>query len=191
MSNLSLSANAVCTKSFELDLEQHLKDRYLDLDLHSPVLDQDNGLATFYLWTLSGKLAGYQQYRPLGTKDKNNDPREGKYYTYKTKPHSVTAFGMESLNLKPKVLFLTEGLFDAARLTYLGYPALATLSNDPGKDFRSWLWTLNRKVVAVCDNDSAGRKLAKYGSVAVFTEDKDLGDSSPEYVNWLLQTYGD
>lgn len=191
MSNLSPSLNVVSTKSSEFNLEDHLKSRYLDLDLHRPVLDRDNNMATFYLWTLSGKLVGYQQYRPLGTKEKNNDPKEGRYYTYRSKPLSVTAFGMESLYLKPKVLFLTEGLFDAARLTEMGYPALATLSNDPGKDFRSWLWTLNRKVVAVCDNDSAGRKLAKYGNVAVFTEDKDLGDSSPEYVNWLLQTYGD
>ncbi len=191
MSNLSPSLNVVSTKSSEFNLEDHLKSRYLDLDLHRPVLDRDNNMATFYLWTLSGKLVGYQQYRPLGTKEKNNDPKEGRYYTYRSKPVSVSAFGMETLHLKPKVLFLTEGLFDAARLTSMGYPALATLSNDPGKDFRSWLWTLNRKVVAVCDNDPAGRKLAKYGNVSVFTQDKDLGDSSPEYVNWLLQTYGE
>jgi hypothetical protein len=41
----------------------------------------------------------------------------------------------------------------------------------------------------VCDNDVAGKRLAKFGDVAVFTEDHDLGDSSDEYVTRLLETY--
>ena len=48
---------------------------------------------------------------------------------------------------------------------------------------------LNRKVVAVCDNDVAGRKLAKFGHVAVFTEEKDLGESSDEFVTALLKKF--
>jgi hypothetical protein len=42
----------------------------------------------------------------------------------------------------------------------------------------------------VCDNDAAGRRLAKFGDVAVFTEDKDLGEADDEYVTRLLETYG-
>jgi hypothetical protein len=49
---------------------------------------------------------------------------------------------------------------------------------------------LNRKVVVVADNDVAGRKLAKFGDCCEFTTDKDLGDSSEEYVDNLLTTYG-
>lgn len=67
---------------------------------------------------------------------------------------------------------------------------MAALSNNPTKDFRNWLSFLNRKVVAVCDNDAAGKRLAKFGDVAVFTEDKDLGDADDEYVDWLLKEYG-
>lgn len=44
---------------------------------------------------------------------------------------------------------------------------------------------LHRPVI----DDVAGRKLAKYGDIVVFTEDKDLGDSSEEYVKNLIKEY--
>jgi DNA primase len=91
--------------------------------------------------------------------------------------------------LTPNVVFVCEGVFDAARLTAKGVSALAVLSNNTGKDLSNWLTMLNRKVVAVCDNDDAGRKLAKFGDVAVFCEDHDLGDSSDEFVNNLVARF--
>jgi hypothetical protein len=169
-------------------LTEHLKSRHLDLALHRPVLDETERVATFYLWNLSGALVGYQQYRSEGEKKPQNNPKEGKYFTYRTQP-TVAVWGVESLHLTPNVVFLTEGVFDAARLTERGYSALAALSNNPSQDLRNWLTFLNRKVVAVCDNDVAGKRLAKFGDVAVFTEDHDLGDSSDEYVTRLLETY--
>lgn len=93
------------------------------------------------------------------------------------------------MHLTPGVVFLTEGLFDAARLTELGYSALAALSNNPTRDFRNWLSLLNRPVVAVCDNDKAGRQLAKFGDYAEFTSEKDLGDSTTEEVLNLVNKY--
>ena len=171
-------------------LTQHLKGRHLDLALHRPVLDEEERVVTFYLWNLSGQLVGYQQYRPEGEKKPRNNPKEGKYFTHRSQP-TVAVWGVESLHLTPNVVFLTEGVFDAARLTELGYSALAALSNNPTQDLRNWLTCLNRKVVAVCDNDVAGRRLAKFGNVAVFTEDHDLGDSSSEYVKNLALEYGE
>lgn len=145
-------------------------------------------MATFYLWNLSGCLVGFQQYRPNGEKKKQNSARDGRYFTYRSQPtHAV--WGVESLHLSPNVVFLTEGVFDAARLTNLGYSALAVLSNNPSADLKNWLSMLNRHVVAVCDSDSAGRKLAKFGMTAVFTEEKDLGDSSDEYVQQLVARF--
>lgn len=170
-------------------LKDHLLSRHLDLELHRPALDDAEGVATFYLWNLSGQLVGYQQYRPTGEKKPQNNPKQGKYFTYRKQP-TLAVWGVESLHLSPNVVFLTEGVFDACRLTEKGYSALAVLSNNTGWDLKNWLSMLNRKVVAVCDNDDAGRKLAKFGDVAVFTTDKDLGDSTDEYVTELLRNYG-
>jgi len=169
-------------------LKEHLLSRHLDLALHRPMLDEAEGVATFYLYNLSGQLVGYQQYRPWAEKKPFNHPKLSKYYTYRKQP-TLAVWGVESLHLTPSVVFLTEGLFDAARLTSRGYSALAVLSNDPTPDLRNWLTSLNRRVVAVCDSDNAGKKLAKFGDVAVFTTDKDLGDSTDEYVTALLATY--
>ena len=171
-------------------LKAHLNSRHLDLDLHRPVLDEENQVATFYLWNLSGQLVGYQQYRPSGEKKPQNNPREGKYFTYSHQP-TLAGWGVETLHLTPNVVFLTEGVFDAARLTERGFSALAALSNNPTADLRNWLTCLDRRVVAVCDNDAAGRRLAKFGDLAVFTEDHDLGDSTEDYVSWLVSTYGE
>lgn len=55
-----------------------------------------------------------------------------------------------------------------------------------------WLWTVRkaRPVVAVCDNDAAGRKLAKCGHVAhVMDDGKDMGEASDEYVTNFLKDY--
>lgn len=167
---------------------QHLKNRHLNVELHRPMVDEVERVATFFLYNLSGALVGYQQYRPEGEKKPNNNPKEGKYFTYRKQP-THTVWGVESLHLSPNVVFVCEGLFDAARLTERGYSALAVLSNNPSPDLRNWLTMLNRKVVAVCDNDAAGRKLAKFGDVAVFCEDHDLGDSTDEYVNELVRRF--
>lgn len=170
-------------------LVDHLLSRHMDLDLHRPMLDEEAGVATFWLYTLTGQVSGYQQYRPSGLKGKAENLKDvSKYYTWYSKhlPVQPRVWGLESFNFTP-TLFLCEGLFDAARLTSRGVSALAALSNDPGKQFGYWVRTLNRKVVAVCDNDSAGRKLAKYGTDFVLCEDgKDLGEASEEFVDGLL-----
>lgn len=168
-------------------LVNHLRHRHLDLELHRPILDLENDVATFYLWNLSGGLTGYQQYRRFGEKKPQNNPREGKYFTFCHQP-TLAVWGVESLHLTPDVVFVTEGVFDAARLTERGFSAVAALSNNP-LGLRNWLTCLNRRVVAVCDDDAAGRSLAKFGDVAVFTEDHDLGDSTEEYVTWLTNRF--
>lgn len=170
------------------ELEAHLRERHLDVRLHRPMLS-DDGVATFYLWTTTGRLAGYQQYRPSADKKKNNDPKEGRYYTYRS-PGTMSLWGAESLYLSPSVVFLTEGVFDAARLTAKGYSALALLSNNFQPELHNYLRFLNRRVVAVCDNGDAGRKLSKFGHESVtVTEFKDLGEATDCYVDSLLFQY--
>lgn len=169
---------------------EHLVSRHLDMSLHHVWIAEELSCATLPLWNLSGKLLGYQRYRPGASKELNNDPREGRYFT-RLVNGNFTVWGLESWNLS-SVLFLTEGVFDAARLTEHGFSAVATLSNDVSPSLARWLWTVrkSRLVVAVCDNDSAGSKLAKYGHTAHFmTDSKDLGEASDTYVTDFLKEY--
>jgi 5S rRNA maturation endonuclease (ribonuclease M5) len=88
----------------------------------------------------------------------------------------VGVWGLESYYLSD-TLFITEGVFDAARISYFGYAAVATLSNDIGASTANWLSTVrsSRLVVAICDNDAGGRRLAKYGYTShVVSGYKDL-----------------
>lgn len=168
---------------------EHLKGRHLDLNLHSPMIDEVERVATFFLYNLTGQIVGYHQYRPGAPKAAKNHPRDSRYFTFRKQP-TLALWGMESFYLTPHVLFLTEGAFDAARLTERGYSALATLSNDPSPDLKNWLRMLNRKVVAVCDSDTSGSKLKKFGNFCEIVQGaKDLGEASDEYVNYLLRKY--
>jgi DNA primase len=174
-----------------MNLKEHLKERHLNLELHKPILDEELNIATFLLYNLSGQIVGYQQYNPLGDKKIFNSKLEGKYYTYRNKVQpTIALWGVESLYLTDGPIFLTEGIFDACRMTELGQTALATLANNPPKDYRNWLQMLSRPIVVVCDNDAAGRKLAKFGDyVEVVPDEKDLGESSDDYVNYLINKY--
>jgi hypothetical protein len=174
-----------------MNLKQHLRERHLNLDLHRPVLDEQLNIATFYCWNPSGQLVGYQQYNPNGDKKIFNSKLEGKYYTYRNKNQpTIVVWGLESLYQSSGVIYLTEGIFDAARMTEVGASALSTMANNPPKDYRNWLDMLHRPVVAVCDNDDAGKKLAKFGHyVEVVPEGKDLGEAPDDYVRYLLSKY--
>jgi hypothetical protein len=159
----------------------------MDMTLHRVWLGED--VATFPLWNLSGQLVGYQQYRPHASKDEKNDPREGRYFT-RVKDRRIGVWGLESWNFSD-TLFITEGIFDACRLTRLGVSAIASLSNDVAPNVAQWLWTVgkSRSVVAVCDNDRAGRRLAKYASVYHIVGHGDLGDATEDYVKKLIEEY--
>lgn len=169
---------------------EHLHSRSLDTNLHRVWVSEELQCASFPIWNLSGTLLGYQRYRPGASKALNNDPREGRYFT-RLVNGDVGVWGLESWSLSD-TLFITEGIFDAARLTRRGYSAIATFSNDVSSSLKRWLWVVrsSRRVVAVCDNDVAGSKLARYGSTHHVVEGfKDLGEASDEYVSTLLEKY--
>lgn len=171
-------------------VEEHLKSRYYRMDLHPCwVFEQDDSVV-FPFWNLNGQMKAYQRYRPYGSKEKMNNPTQGKYYTFRNK-NDVSFWGLESWNFS-NTLFVTEGVFDACRLTNHGYSALALASNDPSKAMKSWFKMVRsfRPVVAVCDGDAAGRKLAKAGHRAEFLDEgKDLGDFTEKEVVSFLKGY--
>lgn len=172
-----------------MDIRQHLIGRHLDPMNYA--VSWDDETACFLLFDLSGRVVGYQQYRPGAPKTMRNDPREGRYYTYFTgrkDEKQFSVWGLETWDYSAHVLFVTEGIFDAVRLHQFGYSAVAVLSNDP-KFLRNWLFLIRqqRKVIVVCDDDAAGRKLAKFGDVALFPHgSKDLGDMTHEEVAELV-----
>lgn len=168
---------------------QHLLSRHMDVDLHRPIIDEVEGIVTFFLYNLSGQIVGYQQYRPGAEKFSKNNPRSGRYFTFRPK-RTVGVWGVESLHLRNDIVFVTEGIFDAARLTQRGQPALAMMCNNPNTDLRNFLRCLGKPVVAVCDPDAAGMKLAKVGDyVEVMPDGCDLGDASVEMVQQLICKY--
>jgi hypothetical protein len=168
---------------------ENLKTRHMDLSLHTAWIDEVVGVATFPLWNLSGQLVGFQQYRPSADKIKSNHPRDSRYFTHR-KDKVVGVWGLESWN-SSNMLFVTEGIFDAARLSSRGYSAIATLSNDVDLSLRRWIWTIAkiRPVIAVCDDDAAGRKLASISTLSyVVSGEKDLSASSDTYIdNFLVE----
>lgn len=176
------------------------------MNLHTVWIDEVDRVATFPLWTLAGVFAGYQAYRPDADKVQKND-EAGRYYTYRGKkllhgPNEdrkdikhVAVWGMESWYLS-NTLFVTEGIFDAARLTDLGVSAVAVISNDPNTSTRNWLSIVRqtRPVVAVCDPGKAGYKLRTVGNDyhvmnVLGLPDADLGDAPQSYVEDLIKCH--
>lgn len=166
----------------------HLSSRHLNTDLYRLFVDESENVVCFYLFNLSGQLVGYQQYRPGASKEQNNDPKNGRYFTY-TSPGKLGVWGLETFLFRTDILFLTEGVFDACHLHNLGLPAVATLSNNP-KGLANWLSSLARWVVPVADNDKAGLALTQYGNESLICDsEKDLGDMTDEEVRHLLTKY--
>ena len=166
----------------------HLLSRHLDPDRYHCVVDEEGNTATFYTFNLSGKLNGFQQYRPGATKEPNNCPRNGRYFTYGS-PAERVVWGMETFYFRKDVLFVTEGIFDAVRLHNLGLPAIAVFTCNP-KDMLNWFGMLPRKIVFVADDDKAGVFFTKLGyECLVSNGGKDLGDMTDEQVRELVQDY--
>jgi hypothetical protein len=169
-------------------LKEHLISRHMNLDIHRPFIDEENGFVYFWFYNLSGKLVGYQRYNPNGTKPtKSENPR---YYSYGGTP-TVRVWGIETYQKDCDVIFVTEGIFDACRLTNHGLTAFSTITNSPSQDMMNWFHFLPQKKVAILDNDVAGEYMKKYFKYTetVPSPYKDLGECPEEYVQGLIRKY--
>jgi DNA primase len=176
-----------------MTLYEHLKSRDCDPSKYDVVVSEDHGIATFMLYNFAGKVVGFQTYNPNAPKTRNNmDPRKQKYFSYHIKEgykSTLGFFGMETFDKTKKVVFLTEGIFDAVKVHGLGLNCLALLSNDP-KRIKTYLRTMPYHYVAICDGDKAGRKMRKMGHEYItMPEGKDLGDMTQNEVEFLLKEY--
>lgn len=182
-------------------IRNHLISRGLDPDRIGLITDEKTKRAYFFLYNLSGQLVGYQQYNPAGSKDVGHHFRSDeskkdlmKYYTYvtgktKDKTKEIAVWGLDTYNKDIPYLFIVEGIFDASSLHNAKVPAIAVLANDPDDKLMGWLKTLPQKRIAICDNDDAGRKLAKAGNVAytVPSPYKDLNEMPQNEVNIFIK----
>lgn len=189
-------------------IRSHLISRGLDPDRIGLVVDEKTNTATFFLYNLSGKLVGYQQYNPAGEKgfshrNSKADRSLMKYYTYvsgntKDRTKEIAVWGLDTYQSDHPYLFLVEGIFDAVSLHNVGVPAIALLANDPDQKTLTWLRTLPQKRIVICDNDQseskekknlAGNKLAKAGHVAYTVPQpyKDLNEMPQEEVSKFIE----
>jgi hypothetical protein len=172
-------------ESFD-NIESHLKGRGIDPSKTRVIISEDEGDVYFFLYNLSGQVVGYQKYNPSydkkGQKDSND--RRTKYYNWVTeegRDRMIAVWGLESYDFKDKYLFITEGIFDIARVHQAGYPGVAVLCNDPSSQLRNWLATLPQIKIVIYDNDKAGKKLISLGDHSYSVETgKDLNDLSRE-----------
>ena len=183
--------NLVKTKNVS-EMRDHLISRHVDLNLHRPHLSAE--VSTFLLYNLSEQIVGYQRYNPsfpsaFPGDGKQNNLRDRRYYNYVSKGH-IGIFGLESFNLSVSCVFITEGVFDACRLTSRGACALAMLTNNPSTSMRNFLQCLGKPIIAVCDDDKSGVKLRKCGHYyETVKEGKDLGECPDSFVTYLLEKY--
>ena len=175
------------------DLKQHLRSRGIDPDKTRVIIDEEDGDTFFFLYNLSGQMVGYQKYNPKYPKTGQNNldnPRLAKYFTWVgDEPYGkkIAVYGLESLEWTDEYLFITEGVFDIARVHEAGYPGIAVLCNDPSESLKSWVRTLPQKKIVIYDNDKAGRKLMSLGDYSYTIESaKDLNDLSTEEAKIFL-----
>jgi DNA primase len=167
-----------------INIKNHLIiDREMDIYRYSVSYNKET--ACFLLYNLSGKIVGYQQYRPSAPKSYKNNPKSGRYFTYCK--NNIGVFGLESFNYRTDVLFVVEGVFDSVKLHNLGFSAIATLTNNP-KHLSSWLNSLGRITISVSDNDAAGNKLFNICNynLKIPTNYKDLGEMPMEAIKDLI-----
>jgi hypothetical protein len=173
----------------ELNLTEfltHLHHRCKQPAEHLGVVDAEQELFTRYIYNLSGQVVGYQAYNWRADKKPKKDVT-GRYWTWLSKTDGkTTALGVMGLEHVRwgETLYLVEGQFEQATAAAYGLNCVAVLTNNP-KHLRNWVAAYPAPVVALCQDDAAGRKLANLADRAVMLP-RDLDELNQEQVLCLL-----
>jgi hypothetical protein len=159
-------------------------------------VDDEQNLAYFLLYNLSGKLCGFQRYNPLGYKERGRNRELAKnnlrYVTIVTRentdrniPH-LAVYGLHTLDERDYV-FVVEGVFDAVKLESLGEPVIAILTNAP-KKFKNFFFILAKRAIVIRDDDKTSLKLNRIADISLVVPApyKDLGEMPLEDVAVLI-----
>lgn len=161
-----------------MDTLSYLESRHCNTELY-PGLEVDlEGRAWFPLYECT-KQCGYFIINPNGSKEgKNQSWKTCKYTNLGTR----AMFGMQQLDPNKKSIYVVEGVLDACRLHKLGYNALAVYSNTLSEEFKQQLDLLSYqyRLVAICDGDNAGRKLANHFNQSIHLPDGEDPNSVDE-----------
>lgn len=178
--------NKVERNLYERGFNEHL------LNFFNPAIDEDDGVATFYLWNLSGQLKGYQHYRPNATKEKRNEPKSGRYYTQRPSAKEAVAIGGLETYDWTAPLFVVEGLFDAVRLWNLGWSCIWTCGL-PDPQVQHWIRNQPKPAIAILDpgvDDAMKKCFTSCCALTIKPEDynvfTDLGSSTDDEVVLLV-----
>lgn len=178
---------------YSKEIRQHLIERGVDPDRSDIIIDKENNKATFLIYNLSGQLVGYQRYNPLGSK-KNyvKDEALMKYFTWigkdGTKGHKIACWGLESIKPSTRILYLTEGIFDANMVHKTGRACVALLSGTPDEHMMGFLRLLPFRKIGIADNDEGSSKSRFSPFETVLTPDpyKDCGEMTVNEVDAFL-----
>jgi hypothetical protein len=167
-------------------MREHLKTRFFNPDLYSSITVTDTEL-TVLLWNLTGQAVGYQVYNPAKPK-KAKERSEMKYFTHVTAGQNAV-WGLETLEWNSPFVFVTEGIFDACRLHYHGFPAIAVLSNNP-THLNSWFSSLPQITIAAVQGDKAGQVLASITDRAIYLpKNEDVGSITEEDFDSMFRNF--
>lgn len=188
------------------DIKSHLRDRGVDPLKTGVIVDEESNTATFLIYNLSGQLIGYQYYNPNGEKNtaiarqhiktlKTDSDLASlkKYIKYYTRivdsQKGISVYGLETYERDSEFLFVTEGVFDCAKIHNAGFPAVATLTNAGSPELKTWFKILPQKIVAIYDNDDSGEVLKKLSDYSFPSPEgyKDLGDTPQEIATEYIQ----
>lgn len=162
-------------------MHAHLLNRGMNPNLY-PFAGIERDVARFPMYDFSGRMTGFNQYRPNGEKKAPNDPQLGKYFSY-VSDKQVSVFGLESF-LFSKQIYLVGGMFKAATLHRLGYTALRVSGVSP-KALLPQLQLLRRPWYAIGDNDLEGVTfVSRYGG---FQSPCDVDEMPDEAVHQMLE----
>lgn len=158
-----------------MDIELHLATRAMTPRIAKIWMDSDR--ATFPLVDMLGDIRGFQEYVPTGKK-KIHVRGEAKYWTYAQAGYSPFWAPLEFFEWVKETgyCFVQEGIFSAAPLVAMGFPAVAILSDSNSQLIRN-LHIAGVKTVTLADGDPAGQKILRKVHRGIALPDAfDVGD---------------
>jgi len=155
-------------------------------------VDAEGETITFPLLTIDrAKLIGYQRYQWDAEKIRGNVPgRKQRYYTWMPDAYKGMAiYGWDNC-FGHGPLFVTEGIFDALKVTNCWHDCVALLTNSPSKQFKQWFRdvTRYRRVIALMDSGESHDRWQQIANKTFYPPNNydDIGDVPLEEVQEFL-----